>query len=195
MTPCTQSHPLNDHLVREVLQVAGYHVTSRSTFRRHHKLLTVLAETVETVELKAQVSAVLTKLQDRWGYQSADGEKSFDIRPMMIADWLATRHDPARTLKTLQLAAEALLNGETSISKVQSQSFNVRGEQLALPVRTDTFREWLLRTGVARREALGVYRPGVHAKRVLTMCPVIMSSAVRDIRARRTAERRPARSG
>jgi len=156
-----------DWLAREILTVAGFHVTSRSTFGRHLRLLNVLAQTVESDQIRTEVDAALTKLQQRWGYQSADDEKYIEIRPMMIADWLATRRDTARTLKTLQLAAGALLNGETSISVVQSQSFSLRGEPLALPVRTDTFREWLLRTGIARKEAPGIYRPGVQAKRVL----------------------------
>ena len=149
---------------RILLQIAGHHVTSASTARRHIRALTDAASILREEQLQTEAKARIDRLEAKWGSAHGTRENPSDPEPLPIAEWLATRTHQRRTFLTIQQAAKELLAGETSLTRVRNRSFAIDGSiGLVAPVRYEPFKNWLLRCGIARRTGAGRFLPGINA--------------------------------
>ena len=166
-------------LSEALVMLAGHHVTSRSTARRHQRAI-ISALAFAEPSTRTDLEAALTRLNDRWGGHDDQGHYALAGKHPSIIDWLATRRDRPRTFQTLQAAAIFLLNGETSLQWMRGRCFAMSGQVLTTPVGYDAFREWLVRLGIARMIASGVYGPGPHAAAISGMIWSELSAQLSD---------------
>jgi hypothetical protein len=99
------------------------------------------------------------------------------ISPVDPKDWLGKRREQERDFYMLKEAATQLLNGEDQLINIMIEALSKAEKG---PVRTETFRLWIIRTGVAQHVAGRRYAPGPHAKALSTMTWDDMAEQIED---------------
>ena len=156
-------------LAEALLEIAGRHVVSETTARRHIRALENATYAVADPDIRERLGAVRQRLFDTWGGQRDELGKPLPPKAISIFEWLATRKDPRRTFGSLRVAAKLLLEGMTSMSVLRANAFALTGQLLICPVSVDQFRRWVLQTGIAVKERHGVYVPGPKASLILML--------------------------
>jgi hypothetical protein len=169
--PSTNPKPAPALLADAYLSILGYALTTDTKARRHLRSIATALEHPLPPEIRAGILAQKTHIEDAWGTLTLDPEKGRNLKVAPAEYWLRTRQKQEATFGTLKRAAQLLLTGETSFSRVHCWSFGPgRPRMLVTPVSVHTFRRWLMRTGIVHQTGqMGVYGPGEQAQRISAM--------------------------
>jgi len=150
-------------LCQMLLEIAGRDTNRLPSVIRHVRILESAIRYMAPAQ-KDEAIARIDRLQTKWGCLLPEAEKEAEtsaIPPeMRIAGWLAKRRQPERLLRIMHLSAKAILEGETMLSIIMDRGYQFEDDGIMRWVGYDSFKEWLLQTRVAGREAKGIYRPG-----------------------------------
>lgn len=161
--------PTAGKVVEIVQEALGHNVTCMNTARRHQKVIRELLALEIAPEQKAILHGKKHTLEAKWGDLQQPPGTPLKIKAMSPAVWLGKRRFRERDFYSLKYAAEDLLGGETSLTRIMVHALAKATHVMSGPVRIDTFRLWLLRTGTARHVAVGKYGPGPNAQRLSKM--------------------------